>query len=115
MVCSHGEDYTFEHLRQESQPGSIKFYFSNITDVRNSNKRHKLIDIITVAICAVICSADSWEHIEDFGHSKYYWFKDFLDLPAVFRPMILLAVFRPMILLDVFLPELTLLNFSNLL
>lgn len=51
-----------------------------ITDPRDLNKRHKIIDIINIAICAVVCGADSWEHIEEFGHSKYGWFKDFLEL-----------------------------------
>jgi predicted transposase YbfD/YdcC len=65
----------------ENQPGSIQSHFSKITDPRDLNKRHKIIDIITLAICAVVCGADSWEHIEEFGHSKYDWFKDFLELP----------------------------------
>ena len=64
-----------------NQPGSIKNHFSNITDPRDLNKRHKFIDIITIAICAVVCGANSWEHIEVFGQSKLDWFKDFLDLP----------------------------------
>ena len=66
---------------KENQPGSIKSHFSNITDPRDLNKRHKIIDIITIAICAVVCGADSWEHLEEFGHSKYDWLKDFLELP----------------------------------
>lgn len=65
----------------ENQPGSIKNHFSKIADPRDLNKRHKLIDIITIAICAVVCGANSWEHIEVFGHSKLDWFKDFLELP----------------------------------
>ena len=63
------------------EPASIKFHFSNITDPRDLNKRHKFIDIITIAICAVVCGANSWEHIQVFGQAKLDWFKDFLDLP----------------------------------
>ena len=66
---------------KNNQPGSITNHFSNITDPRDLNKRHKFIDIITIAICAVVCGANSWEHIEVFGQSKLDWFKDFLDLP----------------------------------
>lgn len=44
-------------------------------------KLHKLIDIITIAICAVICGADSWVDIETYGKSKKEWFKQFLELP----------------------------------
>lgn len=65
----------------EDQPGSIKTHFSNIADPRELNKRHQLIDILTIAICAVVCGANSWEHIEVFGQSKLDWFKDFLQLP----------------------------------
>ena len=60
---------------------SIKDCFSGVTDPRDSNKRHQLIDIIAVALCAVICSADTWEEIEEFGHVKHLWFKTFLELP----------------------------------
>jgi len=65
----------------DHQPGSISAHFSNITDPRDKNKRHLLIDIITIALCAVICNAHPWEHIEEFGHSKLEWFKKFLALP----------------------------------
>jgi predicted transposase YbfD/YdcC len=60
---------------------SIKRYFENVTDPREANRRHKLIDIITIAICAVICHADTWVEIEEFGRSKYDWFNRFLELP----------------------------------
>ena len=60
---------------------SIKDCFSGITDPRDSNKRHQLIDIIAIALCAVICNADTWEEIEEFGQAKHEWFKTFLELP----------------------------------
>jgi predicted transposase YbfD/YdcC len=60
---------------------SIRDCFSGLTEPRDSNKRHQLIDIITVVLCAVICNADTWEEIEEFGHAKYEWFKTFLELP----------------------------------
>ena len=44
-------------------------------------KAHKLIDIITIAICAVICGADGWTDIESYGNAKYNWLKKFLELP----------------------------------
>jgi hypothetical protein len=44
-------------------------------------KRHKLINILTIAICAVICGADSWVAIETYGCAKYDWLKAFLELP----------------------------------
>jgi len=60
---------------------SIKDFFSDITEPRESNKRHKLIDIIAIALCAVICGADTWEDIEEFGLTKLEWFRTFLELP----------------------------------
>lgn len=66
-------------IKDESQ--SITRYFSNLSDPRRDNKRHKLIDIITIAICGVICNADSFEHIAEFGRAKYEWLKGLLELP----------------------------------
>jgi predicted transposase YbfD/YdcC len=40
-----------------------------------------LIDIITIAICAVVCGADSWVAIATYGEAKQDWFKQFLELP----------------------------------
>lgn len=60
---------------------AIADYFADIDDPRiERSKLHKLTDIITIAICAVICGADTWEDIEIFGDAKYQWFKKFLDL-----------------------------------
>ena len=44
-------------------------------------KRHSLINIITIAICAVICGADNFVTIASFGRAKKEWFQTFLDLP----------------------------------
>ena len=44
-------------------------------------KRHDLIDVVTIAICAVICGADSWVDVELFGKSKKDWLTSFLDIP----------------------------------
>ena len=56
--------------------------FGELEDPRIERcKRHRLLDIITIAICAVICGADSWVYVEMFGKSKEDWFRTFLDLP----------------------------------
>jgi len=65
----------------KSESPSIAKHFSNLSDPRRDNKRHKLIDIITIAICGVICNADGFEHIAEFGRAKYEWLKKFLELP----------------------------------
>ena len=60
---------------------SIQDFFSNITEPRDTNKRHKLLDIITIALCAIICGCDGWEQMEEFGKAKREWFCKFLELP----------------------------------
>ena len=67
----------------KSQGASIIECFAALEDPRvERSKRHKLLDIIAIAICATICGADSWVHIEMFGRSKEEWFKTFLELPG---------------------------------
>ena len=64
------------------QSGSIMDYFETLEDPRiDRSKRHTLLDIIAIAICAAICGADSWVHVELFGKSKLEWFQTFLELP----------------------------------
>jgi len=43
-------------------------------------KRHQLLDILTIALCAVICGADSWVEVEQFGKAKRTWLEGFLAL-----------------------------------
>ncbi len=63
-------------------PPPMAHHFITITDPRiDRQKAHKLIDIIMVAICAVIAGADTWVDIEDFGKEKQSWFNTFLELP----------------------------------
>lgn len=67
---------------EEMPAGSITVHFARLEDPRiDRSKKHKLLDIITIAICGVICGADSWVDIAMFGESKEEWFKGFLELP----------------------------------
>ena len=45
----------------------------DLTDPRKDNKRHLLIDIVAIVICASICSAERWEDIAIFGQAKETW------------------------------------------
>jgi predicted transposase YbfD/YdcC len=66
----------------EFESGSIRAVFSRIDDPRiERSKKHKLIDIITITICGVLCGADSWVDIALFGESKKEWLEGFLELP----------------------------------
>ena len=61
---------------------SITRYFADLPDSRvDRQKRHQLTDMLSIAICAVICGADGWVEIELLGQSKIDWFKTFLSLP----------------------------------
>lgn len=63
-------------------PPPITQHFINITDPRiERSKAHKLIDIIVIAICAVIAGSDSWVEIEEFGKDRKTWLRKFLELP----------------------------------
>ena len=56
-------------------------HFEQLTDPRvERTKDHKLIDIIVIALCAMICGADTFVAMETYGNSKYEWLKQFLEL-----------------------------------
>ena len=62
--------------------GSLREHFSKLEDPRtDQGKRHKLMDIIAMTICAVIGGAEGWTDVELFVKCKYEWFKGFLELP----------------------------------
>jgi predicted transposase YbfD/YdcC len=59
----------------------IMEHFGEIADPRIDRKKlHKLQDIIFITIAAVICGADDWEDIEDWGNLKLEWLKTKLEL-----------------------------------
>ncbi len=61
---------------------SIRRHFGNLPDPRRAQgRRHALTDMIVIAVTAVICAADSWSDVRDFGRAKLKWFKTFLELP----------------------------------
>lgn len=64
-------------------PVDIVEHFSSLPDPRVHTKKneHKLIDIIVIAICAVVCGAENWHEISQYGIAKQDWLKTFLHLP----------------------------------
>jgi len=62
---------------------SIEEIFSSLEDPRREteNKRHKLLDILVISICACVCGANDFVGIERFGRAKVEWFSSFLELP----------------------------------
>jgi predicted transposase YbfD/YdcC len=55
--------------------------FESMPDPRHHNVRHKLFDIITIALFAVLCGCDDWCSVAAYGRSKFDWLKTFLELP----------------------------------
>ena len=58
-----------EHLGEVPDPRMLR------------TQRHELLDILAVALCAVIGGADHWTEVVEFGESKLAWFRTFLKLP----------------------------------
>ena len=60
---------------------SFAAHFADLPDPRIARKRrHDLLDIVVVALCAVICGAEGWDDIERFGLAKEHWFRERLGL-----------------------------------
>jgi len=63
-------------------PRGIVRFFVDMEDPREKQgRRHELLDILVIAICAVICGAGGWKDVALFGRSKKEWFQTFLRLP----------------------------------
>ena len=60
----------------------LQDHFSELTDPRRREVTYPLINIVCIAVCAVICGADDFVAIAEFGESKRDWFAKFLDLSA---------------------------------
>ena len=74
-------------------------YFSELTEPRSGKVTHPLLNIVTIAVCAVICGADDFVAIAEFGRLKRKWLSTFLDLtngiPSHDRFNQVLAAIRP--------------------
>ena len=63
-------------------PLAITCHFRRLRDPRrNHRKRHRLLDIIVTALCAVIAGANDWQQIATFAAQRREWLQTFLDLP----------------------------------
>jgi len=58
-------------------------HFSELPDPRILLKTtHKLVDIVAMALCAVVAGADDWVEIATYAKAREAWFREFLDLPG---------------------------------
>jgi predicted transposase YbfD/YdcC len=65
-------------------PSAFQDHFATLTDPRcpaAPNSRHLLMDILIIAVCAVISGAEGWEELEEYGKAHAAWFADCLNLP----------------------------------
>ncbi len=59
----------------------ILTHFNSLTDPRvERTRRHRLGDLVAIALCGAICGADTWADVERFGNEKIDWFRSFLRL-----------------------------------
>jgi hypothetical protein len=67
-----------------SQAKSVRIqdHFAELTDPRRRKVRYPLINIVVIAVCAVIAGADDFVAIADFGRMMRKWFARFLDLTS---------------------------------
>ena len=67
---------------EEMALGPLAASFATLTDPRvDRTKEHLLLDIVLIAICAVVCGAEGWVEVAEFGEAKRDWFSRFLKLP----------------------------------
>ena len=64
------------------EESTFTIIFSSLKDPRiYRTKLHNLLDIILLSICAVLCGAETWIDIAEFGQARQDWLKTFMQLP----------------------------------
>jgi predicted transposase YbfD/YdcC len=64
----------------KTKSARLQDHFAELTDPRRREVVHPLINIVVIAVCGVICGADDFVAIAEFGEKKRHWFARFLDL-----------------------------------
>ena len=64
----------------DKKSAAIEEHFAELTDPRRREGTYPLINIVVIAVCAVICGADDFVAIAEFGRSKRKFLERFLDL-----------------------------------
>lgn len=83
----------------KTKSARIQDHFAELTDPRRRKVTYPLINVVVIAVCAVICGADDFVAIAEFGEKKRHWFAQFLDLssgiPSHDRFNAILAAIKP--------------------
>jgi len=67
---------------EDMSTASIVEYFARVEDPRIERSRlHPLDSVLVLTLCAVVCGAESFVAVEDFGRCREDWLRTFLDLP----------------------------------
>lgn len=68
-------------MAKEPDPKELLELLEDLPDPRmDRTKKHKLVDILTIAICGALCGVDNFVELERFGLAKQKWFETFLEL-----------------------------------
>lgn len=77
----------------------LQDHFAELTDPRRREVTYPLVNVVVIAVCAVICGADDFVSISRFGRKKRAWLAQFLDLssgiPSHDRFNAILAALKP--------------------
>ncbi|MBX9768292.1 MAG: ISAs1 family transposase, partial [Bdellovibrionales bacterium] len=66
---------------EEMAKAKLMIHLSNLEDPRTGeNCRHVFIEVIFIAICAVISGCECWTEMEDYAHAKKDWLKELISL-----------------------------------
>src|SRR4051812_47893831 len=62
--------------------GSIGSYFESLSDPRHlRNRKHLLVDVVVIAVCAIICGCDGPTAIHRWAKHRESWLAQHLALP----------------------------------
>lgn len=67
-------------MEGQATEGLLRF-FRSINDPRAANASHRLSDVLSVSILAVLCGAEGWAAVEAWGLANEPWLATFLELP----------------------------------
>jgi predicted transposase YbfD/YdcC len=65
---------------EEIEPLSVEDAFGDLKDPRSRSPEHPLIELLVVAIAAILSGADSWVGIATWGEAKIEWLRQYLKL-----------------------------------
>ena len=69
-------------MENKVQP-TIEQHFGDLIDPRiDRTKLHRPINILVIAICAVVVGADNWDDVKELRKDRIEWIKMLLELPS---------------------------------